>query len=100
MTPINNAGAATFSGHVVGDPPPGIAPIDLACYMSITFPPGGGGTNQWLMDGSIQTRDFQYAVNLGAGYPAGGTGSWTVTCYPTVVYESATATGSVEFLAY
>jgi hypothetical protein len=96
MTPIDITGVATLTLHVFGDPPPGIAPIDLECYMSMTYPNGGGsGVSSF----GVWTRDFQILVTPG-GYAPGGTGSWTVTCYPTVVYESPTATGSVEFLAY
>ena len=97
MAAIDNTGWVTFTGSVTGDPPPGMAPIDLACYLYLA-PPGTtyGETYQGFTN--TMTRDFQI-VFLYGGYPAGGTGTWKVMCYPTAP-GSATAEGTVEFLPY
>jgi hypothetical protein len=99
MAPIDNTGYATWTGSVWGNPPPGIAPIDLACYLFISYPPGGLYGESYNGFTNTFTRDFQIVAQPG-GYAAGGTGSWKVNCYPTVVYQEISTTGNVEFLPY
>jgi hypothetical protein len=91
-TSITPGATVTFSGSVVGNPPPGIAPIDLRCELTVTY---HTGEQVKRSEGSVQTRNFTLSLPTSPAAPA-GTGSWNVTCYPTAP-GSRSVVGSLTF---
>jgi hypothetical protein len=91
-SPVSRSnGTLTFTGHVHGTPPPGIAPIDLYCQLFVTY----GGTDTLIdQNGSVQTADFALAGPI--GYPSAGTYAWHVTCAATLNAGSRSASGTFE----
>jgi hypothetical protein len=89
-TPVSaKNGMLTFTGHVNGTPPPGIAPIDLSCRFYVTY----SGFDQLIAsEGSVQTRDFTLAGPI--GYPTAATYHWHVTCAATLNAGTRQAAGT------
>lgn len=79
VDPVHVPGLVVFSGHVTGDPPPGIAPIDLRCELRVSDTLHG--QLGFVQDGSVQTRDF--GLSLAIVIPVSGTATWKVSCFPT-----------------
>ena len=90
--PIAAGGTLTFTGHIGGTPPPGIAPIDLNCGFFWTE---NGYDWPIASDGSVQTRDFTLAGTIPAALGQ-GSHAWHVTCTATENQGSKTASGTFD----